>query len=192
MTDSAPLDIPEIVGRLRRFGVVVEPGLSANELSASERRYGVTFNPEHRWFLSQISPRGRGWWDWRSDTPALRQAISRPVDDILRSVNDGVFWSPEWGVRPETTAERNEVARSESAGWARLVPLVGRRYVPEHIGGEHSPVFSIVDDDMILYGRSLREFFDNEYGGIALPAVARDDDAASPLYAPWSRWVFSP
>lgn len=182
----------EIEKQLRSFGVTIEPGLTDRELAAAEERYKVTFNPEHRSFLRAMLPVGRGWWDWRSDTDALRNAISQPTTSILELVGDGHFWWSAWGEPPARLEERVSLVESDSAHWARLVPLRGHRYVPELISGDQSPVFSVVDDDIVTYGRSIREYLDREYWGVAPAKMADDEAVASPLYAPWSTWAFTP
>ena len=150
---------------LREADVELEAGLSAAELRGVERRFGLVLAPVHAAFLRLGLPVGPGWPDWRHGDPdALRARLAAPVEGVLLDVREHGFWFPGWGARPPRAGLAEQVARDRLAGVPPLVPLRGHRYLP---GGEqpaHCPVLSVVQTDVIAYGRDLADWVRRELG----------------------------
>lgn len=159
-------------------------GLSSRELDAAERACGIQFSADHRRFLSSMFPTGPGWPDWREpENRALHEWLDRPREGVLFDVEANAFWPEQWGRRPVDVRGALRVADREVRTWPVLVPISGHSYMPAAETRPGSPVFSVVQTDVIYYGSDLLDFFRHEYG------LPRDREAAdfSPYRCPpWS------
>lgn len=164
--------------------VELRDGLGPHELDAVERAYGFQFSADQRCFLSSMFPSGPGWPDWRDiESRALREWLDRPREGVLFDVEVNAFWPEQWGARPDDAEEARRVADREVRSWPVLVPISGHSYMPAAEVRPGSPVFSVVQTDVIYYGSNLLDFFRHEYG------LPRDPDSAgfSPdRCPPWS------
>jgi len=83
-----------LAGRFARL----TPGLTIQELTDVERRYGFTFPPDLASFLRHTVPIGTYWPDWRDwrDGPEadLARLVRRPKDDLMGAVVHGQFCWP--------------------------------------------------------------------------------------------------
>lgn len=151
--------------RLRSHGVGVEAGLSDVELDRIEHEYGFGFAPVHRAFLGNGLPRGDGWPDWRHDDQ--HEALAAPVEGVLFDVAHNGFWWPAWGRRPDVsdaTSDATETARLELARVPQLIPIYRHRYLPAAPAPEPTPVLSVVQTDVVRYGRDLGDYLEREFG----------------------------
>ena len=167
---------PDAGQLLRRAGVELEAGLSAEEIDAVQERFGFRFLPEHRDFLSRQLPRGKGWPDWRyGEMEELESRLSWPVDSALFDVENNVFWPRTWGPRPEPLEDALRIARRHLEAVPGLVPVYGHRYLPAEPAPSPSPVFSVHQTDVIYYGNTLDDYLVHEFasGGAALPPTVR-------------------
>jgi hypothetical protein len=148
-------------------GAETAPGLTERELDGVEERYGFRFAADHRVFLAAGLPLGGPWPDWRGGDPAqLRGMLDWPVEGTLFDVEHNSFWHPRWGVRPEATAERLDVARVRLADVPQLVPVYGHRYLPGTPGQFGHPVLSVHQTDIIYYGADLADYVRHEFTGL--------------------------
>jgi hypothetical protein len=160
---SAGQDAGEL---LRRAGVELDAGLSAEEVDAVQTRFGFRFLPEHRDFLCQYLPTGKDWPDWRAgDATRLAELLSWPVDGALFDVENNEFWPRSWGPRPASMGATLAVARRQLEAAPRLVPVYGHRYLPAEPAPSGSPVFSVYQTDVIYYGADLDDYVVREFGG---------------------------
>lgn len=179
--------MPDVVSgaveALADAGARLDPGLSGAELAAVQARWGISFCEDHAAFLRLGVPVGDGWVDWRHDTEdELRRRLRAPVDGLLFDVTHNEFWPASWGERPADPAEATERAAIVLAGWPRLVPLYGHRFLPAGPYPSPCPVLSVVQSDVIWYGSDLLEWVQREFLGVPLaePASRRE-------IAHWSR-----
>ncbi|GAA2604557.1 hypothetical protein [Paractinoplanes durhamensis] len=150
----------ELLAASGRF--LIAPGLSDQELSATEHEFGFTFAPEHRAFLAEGMPSGRGWPDWRSpDRLGLRERLAWPVEGILFDVVENNFWYEGWGFRPENVADAMTAARGYLVTAPRMIPVYSHRYLPAAIPGH--PVLSIYQTDVVHYGNDLTDWLNREF-----------------------------
>ncbi len=157
-----------------RTGTRWSGGLTDSEIDAIEARYDLKFPADHRLLLQTLhctTPRmagaaftdGRimepierpGFYDWLHDEDAIRAALSEPLEGILFDVENEVLWPPSWGPRPPTAAARRARLAELIAAAPRLIPIIGHRYL---VSVEPHVVLSVHQADIIVYGRSLRDF----------------------------------
>lgn len=159
-----PSLVAQSIRRLRDVGVRLDPGLSDAEVAGVERKCGFTFGPEHREFLQLKMPVGRGWPDWRNDPPEeLRRRLNSPIDGVLFDVHSNGFWPASWGHRPEDFAARDNTARVHLGRAPLLVPLFSHRYLTADSSYSPSPVFSVHQADVIVYGVDLLDYVAHEF-----------------------------
>ena len=150
---------------LRVADVEVEPGLSGAELSGVERRFGLVLAPVHAAFLRLGLPAGPGWPDWRhGETDALRTRLAAPVRGVLLDVRENGFWFAGWGPWPTDLARAEQVAREQLGGVASLVPVHGHRYLPAGDQPARCPLLSVVQTDVVHWGRDLADGVRRELG----------------------------
>lgn len=157
--------IAESVRRLRHAGVRLDPGLSDAEVSRLEDRLGFSFGPEHRAFVQSAVPGGeKSWPDWRNGSDQdLRGRLDWPVDGVLFDVHGNGFWPASWGDRPDSKVDRERQARAHLAGVPRLVPVFSPRYVTADPQFAPSPVFSVYQTDVVIYGDDLLDYVSHEF-----------------------------
>jgi hypothetical protein len=169
------VDIAEVVRRLERAQVNLEPGLSAQELSAIEARFGISFNPAHRALLGAALPTGEGWMDWRHGVvDVLRGRLEWPIDGIVFDVHQNGFWPRSWGPRPTAPADAEQVARQYLERVPVLIPVYSHRCTPAAPAPGGSPVFSAYQSDVIVYGDNLLAYVAREFG-VGPPAPTPED-----------------
>lgn len=165
---------------LRRADIPLGPGLSAQQLSAVEDRFGIAFGPDHADLLRQAVPRGPGWVDWLGNAGDVRRRLSAPVDGVLFDVRENAFWPRRWGPRPSSESAAVELAEEHLARVPGLLPVYGHRFLPAAPAGTGSPVFSVHQTDVIYYGTDLADYVAREF----LPPTG------PPLTAPTARVDF--
>ncbi len=158
-------DIAEVVRRLECAQVSLEPGLSEQELSGTEARFGISFNPAHRALLAAALPVGGFWMDWRhSSANVLQGRLRWPVDGIVFDVHENGFWPRSWGARPPTRTLAEREARLHLARVPPLIPVYSHRCMPAAPAPGDSPVFSVHQTDVIVYGDNLLDYVAHEFG----------------------------
>lgn len=146
--------------------IPVDDGLTGAELRRVEEALGFEFNPDHRALLSAGLPLGDRWPDWRDgEIDVLRQRLAEPVEGVLFDVEENGFWWPGWGPRPALVDDAVDRARVELRQAPILVPLYGHRFSPA-LPQVDLPVLSVVQTDVIVYGRDLADYLRREFAGI--------------------------
>jgi hypothetical protein len=149
---------------LRQRGIPLQPGLSDEEVSIIEEKYGFRFSPDLRTLLQHSLPAGEGFPNWRNGPEAeLRKRLSWPLDGLLFDVEHNAVWLRSWGLKPPTPEEAFEQIRHRVGDAPTLVPVYGHRYIPTrpHLSG--NPVLSVWQTDIICYGNDLADYFRNEF-----------------------------
>ncbi|UQX89532.1 hypothetical protein M6D93_05865 [Jatrophihabitans telluris] len=91
--------------------------------------------------------------------------LRRPVDGVLFDVLRNGFWPRSWGTRPVEVAAARAKALEFLAAVPVLIPVYGHRYLPSGRGRGPAPVLSVVQTDVVEYGRNLADYVGNEFGG---------------------------
>jgi hypothetical protein len=178
------VDIAEVIRRLESAQVSLEPGLSAQELSAIEARFGISFNPAHRALLATALPSGEEWMDWRHGVvDVLRGRLDWPIDGIVFDVHQNGFWPRSWGPRPAAPADAERVARRYLNRVPVLIPIYSHRYTPAAPAPGDSPVFSAYQSDVIVYGDNLLDYVAHEFGDGPLAPAPKDQQLKIPFWS---------
>ncbi len=73
------------------------------------------------------------------------------------------FWPASWGPRPNVDDVELEVlARGHLSRWHLLVPVFAHRYLPAAPAPLGSPVFSVMQTDVVHYGSDLVDYVRHE------------------------------
>ena len=149
---------------LKRAHVVIDRGLDAAEVRAIESEYGFQFPPDLKEFLMYALPISDHFIDWRR-TPRSRvlNQLEWPLEGIRFDIAMNTFWMREWGPRPADIETAYEIARQAVAAAPVLIPILGHRYIPSRPHERDNPVFSVYQTDIIYYGRTLFDYFENEF-----------------------------
>lgn len=107
------------------------PGLTKAEFTAVERRFGFSFNADHREFLTAGLPVGPSWPYWRNgDAIELHSHLGVPARHILGKVRTEGLWRHTWGDRPLGDDAALGVANERVARAPRMVPIFGYAFTP--------------------------------------------------------------
>ncbi|MCU1477489.1 MAG: hypothetical protein JWQ64_2182 [Subtercola sp.] len=110
--------VDESIALLSRLGVSFDEGMSEGELESTEQRFEIRFNPDHREFLSKVTPVGDSWIRWRDDSEErLQSKLNWPIEGALFDVENNAFWPRSWGTRPR---RHRRSARSRGAGDSKM------------------------------------------------------------------------
>jgi hypothetical protein len=168
------------------FLVTFESGLTDEEVAQVERTYGFRFPPDLRGFLQAALPTGDGFPNWRVGLDgSLRSWVDAPKDGILFDVEHNKFWMADWGARPDSLAQANEVATKFIDAAPKLIPVFSHRmlpFIPHRVG---SPVFSVHQTDIIYYGFDLEDYLRHEF---ELPGRRPWPDSIQPIEF-WSKFL---
>lgn len=157
-----------LVATLREYDIEFDAGLTDAEVEAVEGRYRFRFPPDLRAFLQAGLPCGERFPNWRSGAEdQLREWLDRPRQGILFDIEYNGFWLTEWGPRPATLAEAQEIATKLIAAAPTLIPVYANlfaiRMMPSepHLAG--NPVFSVHQTDIIYYAIDLRDYLIHQF-----------------------------
>ena len=141
-----------------------DDALSISELHEIENRFNFQFPPDLSAFLQLGFPVGDRFPDWRNGSEDdLRSLLNIPVDGILFDVEQNGFWLPEWGKRPKSLADAENIVRKLIEDAPTLIPIWGHRMIPDRPHQVGNPVFSVQQTDIIYYGCDLRDYFLHEF-----------------------------
>jgi len=178
------LKYEDVLSHLSAEGTRIDRGLSETEFAGIESAYGFRFPPDLRQFLSIGLPLGEGWLDWRRDSRAqVIKRMNAPLEGICLDVRRSGFWHSSWGAKPRFVYQRISRARRLIGDAPKLIPLFGHRYIPDRPCSSGNPVFSVVQTDIIHYGKDLISYLVNEF--FALKLV---DDTKGDEYRPVEFW----
>lgn len=133
-------------------------------MSLAQARLDFTFGPEHRQFIQSVVTVGKSWPDWRNGADEdLRGRLNWPVEGTLFDVHNAGFRPTSWGTRPDGTEDRERQARAHLACVPKLVPIYSHRYLTSDARFYPSPVFSVHQTDVIVYGDNLLDYVAHEF-----------------------------
>jgi hypothetical protein len=160
----AEITFEEFFALFAKQDAPVEPGLSQIECAVIERRYGFTFPPDLREFLSLGIPVGEGWVNWRTTIQKeIRWKLSWPLEGICFDIKNNVFWMNSWIDKPAQLGKQYSVARDAVKQAPVLIPVFSHRYIPDRPSLSGNPVFSVHQTDIIYYGINLNNYLVAEF-----------------------------
>ena len=170
------LKIDRIKTLLLENGISLEPGLSDEEIQKVETIYGIEFSEQWLAVYQQLLPISEGFYNWRDfsaeNIEHIKRNLADPYDGILNSL-DELVWDASWGNEPTTLLDRNVQIRKMLESAPRLIPLYGHRFLPSYENQE-MPILSVVDLDIIYYGKDLYDYFEIEFGNRELSLSLKD------------------
>lgn len=145
-------------------GILLEKEMSEEEISEVEKAYDLVFPEPLRTFYMEMLPVSEGFVNWRDRSAKNRELVKRwiqsPIDEILAVIKEEENDDPVF-LELREELKKDPVAFSQSI--PKMIPIYSHRYLPA-IPGDCHPVFSIVGDDVIIYGRDLEDYFQQEFG----------------------------
>lgn len=155
----------DILQLLTEKEVLIEPGLTAEEIGIIEQIYNIYFPESLKVFLLQVLPISKGFYNWRdfsdNNIVKIKKAIACPKE-MVYEVADEVYWCEQWGKEPDDADGFIKEVRKRLEKAPKLIPVYGHRYMP--MDGCNPPILSIHGVDIIYYGQDLRDYFKVEFG----------------------------
>jgi hypothetical protein len=163
-------DLALVKSKLEVFGIVFEPGLTDNELSSAEKKFGFKFPPDLRSFLQYALPvkgtkETSRFPNWRDlDNNNLKIHMGGPLHGILFDVEHNNFWLEELGDKPTELEEAKKMMTEAVNKAPRLIPIYSHRFLPSEPLEENNPILSVHQTDIIYYGNNLWKYLEVEFG----------------------------
>lgn len=158
------LNFKEIQAGLEKAMVIFEPGLTSSEIKRIETTHKFTFPPDLKAFLMHALPVSEGFVHWRkADNAFINDYLAWPYETMCVDIQHNLFWPKNWGAQPDFEAEAYEIARQKIGEAPTLIPVCGHRFMAETPLESGTPVFSIHQSDIIYYGATLEDYFQNEF-----------------------------
>jgi hypothetical protein len=169
-------------------------GLSEGEIDEIEAEWSIHFPPDYRLFLHRLHTVDRpmkgarfsltglvptkepSFYNWQRDREALRRRFAWPLEGLLFDLEHNDLWLEGWGPKPESLTRRNERLTELVENAPRLIPVYAHRYLLVEPCVADNPVFSIVQSDIIVYGKDLRSYLLVEFANL-LGLNSRDHSA---------------
>jgi len=136
-------------------------GYSQAELEGAQERYGIHFPPDVIDLLLDRQP--ANGYNWSIEDHRIRAMLAWPLNALLFDVQHGSWWR-DWGERPRSAEECQQVVADKVAAAPVLIPLYSHRFIPETPSVRGNPIFSMHGFDTIYYGSNLKNYFDREFG----------------------------
>ncbi len=153
------------------------PGLSTRELDAAQEAAEAVFPADLCELLTEVLPIGDKFPDWRRRPgEAMQTWRDWLTDGIAFDVIHNDLWLDAWGQRPPNQLQARSAVEDLLRDAPALIPIYGHRAIPNEPSGAGNPVFSIVQTDIIVYGRDLGDYFAHDFGPQRERPPIRDDE----------------
>lgn len=158
-------------------------GLSEEQIDQVERKYKVSFTPEHREFLKilhtidkkeiveyedegeLITEERDFFYNWLADEKEVKEIIKGSYKWMKHDVNEkSQVWLNSWGIKPASLEKRIEVFEEWFSHVPALLPLTGLQYVISDENLKWKPIISMGSSDIIVMGWDFRTYLLNEIG----------------------------
>lgn len=150
---------------LRDNGVIIENGLTYNELKKIEKLYGILFPKSLRTFLMTAVPISNGFFNWRDTSfeniNHIKSIMNYPIKYAEENI-DEIEWCNKWGEKPLNKPMVIEEIKKRLLTAPVLIPVFYHRFMPM-INIKSPPILSIHGTDVIYYGKSLIDYFNVEF-----------------------------
>lgn len=155
-----------MISLLERQNIILEDGLTLDEVHNIEKLYHIRFPKKLREFLMETLPTSKGFYNWRNykkdNIQCINQVMQKPLLDIYEMARE-VYWCDDWGEEPGDIMEIEQEVRRRLKKAPKLIPIYGHRYIPM-ISEENPPIISVHGIDIIYYGEDLEDYFNIEFG----------------------------
>ena len=155
-----------ILNILKKNHVVLEAGLTFQEMDEIETLYGIRFPGSLRTLLTVALPVSPGFYNWRNRAQKnimFLQNIIREPKRYIDEMPEEIYWCEDWGEEPwDRGTFQNEVRRRVRTA-PQLIPVYSHRYIPM-TAEKNPPVLSVHGGDVIYMGENLEEYFKVEFG----------------------------
>lgn len=157
----------DIIVKLKDKGIKFDKGMSLQEISKIEKFYDISFPVELKKLYSINLPVSEGFYNWRDmskeNMKQIKQALELPLQGLQSDLESGYFWCEDWGNQPlDMKTAQNILLRKYNMA-PKLVPIFSHRYIPFIPNDLNIPIFSIVQSDIIYYGRNLISYLEVEF-----------------------------
>lgn len=156
----------ESIQLLKEQGIIIEQGMTMEEIKKAEEIYDIQFPRSLRAFLMQALPVSKGFYNWRDVTKKnidfIKQMILNPVENICELAEE-IEWNDDWGNEPESIEIKVETVREKVRTAPKLIPVFSHRYMPM-VKAEKPPIISLHGTDIIYYGENLEDYIKIEFG----------------------------
>lgn len=155
-----------ILNLLKNKNIIVEDGLTLDEILEIEKIYGFSFPNSMQNFLMVALPVSTGFYNWRNKEKENIEFIKNVINQPLEYINEmpeEVYWCEDWGEKPngEEIFKAEVIKRLKSA--PKIIPIFSHRYMPI-IAEKNPPIISIHGGDIIYMGETLEEYIEVEFG----------------------------
>ncbi len=156
----------ELFDLLNQNGIIIDSGLTDEEISIIENRYDISFPKSLKDFYKKGVPVSEGFVNWRDfsseNVEYIKNLIYSTFSDVSENAED-IYWNDEWGDEPEDTEEIAKIIKEKLKSAPKLIPIYSHRYVPMSTS-DNPPVISVHEIDIIYYGADLFDYFNIEFG----------------------------
>ena len=157
-----------IIAKLNDRGVSFERGMSQQDVFDTEAYYGISFPDELKNFYATGLPISSGFYNWRNKSSAnislIKRALEMPIEGLKVGLENGDFWCDSWGLHPEHSEDALEILLMHYSRAPKMIPIYSHRYMPSIPGSKNTPVFSIMQSDIIYFGTDLISYLEIEFG----------------------------
>ena len=150
----------EVFDLLSENGIIIDSGLSDEEISIIESKYDVSFPKSLKAFYKEGVPVSEGFINWRDFSEENEEYIKTLIESTFYDVNENaeeIYWNDEWGDEPDDTEEIAEFIKEKLKSAPKLLPIYSHRYMPMNVS-DNPPIISVHDIDVIYYGEDLLDY----------------------------------
>jgi hypothetical protein len=157
-----------IMSKLKEKGVVLDHGITAQEMIEIEKFYNISFPAELKELYSLGLPISNGFYNWRDmgseNTKLINNALEMPIKGLQSDLENGDFWCDNWELPPDNIEGAQKLLLKDYNNAPKLIPIYSHRYMPFIPDNTNIPVFSIMGSDIIYYGTDLISYLELEFG----------------------------
>ncbi|PZF74289.1 hypothetical protein [Taibaiella soli] len=154
-------------------------GMTEEQIDKVERKYNLTFTPEHRAFLKILhtpdkkerigdyNPKTRSQFqerplfrNWHDEDEVIKM-LDWDYNTIAQDVKNN-FWLDTWGERPEEVRERLRLFDQLYQSAPKLIPVTSHRFQLASTFEGKTPVLSVWGSEIVYYGSNFRYYLLNE------------------------------
>ena len=163
------INLEKIRHILENKGIEIYDGLSEEEFEKIENFYNIKFPKVLRILYKSFLPNFYNWRDFsENNVKNIKQSLYWPIEGILFDIENNNFWMDCFGEKTgdieQNKAKAEEYLKNAKEEVPRLIPIYSHRYVPSFPDSIDVPVFSVMQTDIIYYGKNIENYFEHEFG----------------------------